>query len=174
MHDVLAGISITLCVVIGLGLALFTLPGVWFMLLAASLINGFWTPGLLSWWTIGICAFIALIGEVVEVIASALGAKKFGGTNMGALGSVLGALIGALLGSFVIPIPILGTILGAVLGAGLGAIAFEKGVKKRTWAESGQSGAGAALGRLVATIAKLGVAVVVGLVLILAACIPGV
>ena len=163
----LAGGTVVVCVVMGWALAVLTLPGVWLMLLAASLVNWLWTPGLFSWWTIGVCAGVALLGELLEVVASGFGSKKFGGSGTGAVGSVIGGLLGAVVGTFAIPIPVIGTIVGSVLGAGLGALAAERGVKKRTWAESNKSAAGAAVGRLAATAIKIAVAVGVGLVLLL-------
>jgi uncharacterized protein YqgC (DUF456 family) len=162
----LAGATVVVCVVVGWALAVLTLPGVWLMLLAASLVNWLWTPGVYSWWTIGVCAAVALVGEVLEVVASGFGSKKFGGTKTGAAGSVIGGLVGGVVGTFAIPVPIVGTIVGSVVGAAVGALAAEKGIKKRTWKESHKSAAGAAAGRLAATVIKLAVAVGVGLVLL--------
>jgi uncharacterized protein YqgC (DUF456 family) len=173
MQEVLAGITVLGCVLIGLALALITLPGVWFMLLAAALVNWLWTPGILSWWTIGLSAALALLGEIAEVAASAAGSKQFGGTNTGATGSVIGALAGAIFGTFAIPVPILGTIIGAIAGAAVGALAFERALKNRSWAESGRSAGGAAAGRAVATIVKLGLAAFIGLLLLLGVLVPG-
>jgi hypothetical protein len=45
----------------------------------------------------------------------------------------------------------------------------ERHVKNRTWAEAGRSGAGAAIGRLAATLVKVGLAGLVGVVLAVAA-----
>lgn len=168
---VVAGVM-AVCVVVGWGVAILTLPGVWLMLLAASLVNWLWTPGVYSWWTIGVCAGVALIGELLEVIASAIGAKKFGGTKTGGVGSVIGGLAGGLIGTFVIPVPIVGTIVGSVVGAGLGAMAAERGIKGRTWEESNKSAAGAAVGRLAATVIKLVVAGGVGVALLLGLFTP--
>ncbi|MFT3683491.1 MAG: DUF456 domain-containing protein [Phycisphaerales bacterium] len=168
----LAGGTMVIVVVLGWVLALLTLPGVWIMLLAASLINWLWWPGCYSWWTIGVCAAIALCGEIAEVVASAFGSKKFGGSGWGASGSVAGGLVGALVGTFAIPIPVVGTIIGSVAGAAIGALAAERGIKKRTWGESHKSAAGAAVGRLAATFVKLGVVLVVGLALLLGLVSP--
>ena len=163
----LVGLVMVLSVAIGWGLALLTLPGVWLMLAAAALINWLWTPGVYSWWTIGVCAGVALLGEILEVVASGVGAKKFGGSGWGATGAVVGSLLGALVGTFAIPVPVIGTVIGSVLGASLGALMTERWVKGRTWEESHKSAAGAAVGRLAATVIKVGVAVAVGLALLL-------
>lgn len=162
----LAGGVVTLSVVVGWVLAVATLPGVWLMLLAATLVNWLWTPGVYSWWTLGVCAAVALAGEVLEVVASGFGSRKFGGSGWGAAGSVAGGLVGALVGTFAIPIPLVGTVVGSVLGAAGGALLTERWVKKRSWGESHKSAAGAALGRLSATVIKIAVAGVVGLALL--------
>lgn len=162
----LAGGVVTLSVVVGWALAVATLPGVWLMLLAATLVNWLWTPGVYSWWTIGVCAAVALAGELLEVVASGFGSRRFGGSGWGAAGSVVGGLLGAVVGTFVILIPLVGTIVGSVVGAALGALVAERGVKKRPWGESHKSAAGAAFGRLGATVIKVGVAGAVGVVLL--------
>lgn len=163
---------IALCVFAGWGLALLTLPGVWVMLVAASLVNWLWTPGLYSWWTIGVCAALALTGEILEIVAAGVGSRKFGGTSTGSLGAVIGGMLGAVVGTFAIPIPIAGTIIGSVIGAALCALAAERGIKGRSWGESHKSAAGAAVGRIAATFIKLGVAVAVGLALLLGLVTP--
>lgn len=168
----LAGGTMVVCVVLGWALALLTLPGVWIMLLAASLVNWLWVPGVYSWWTIGACAGLALCGEIGEVVASAFGSKQFGGSGTGATGSVIGGLVGALVGTFAIPVPVIGTIVGSVVGAALGALVAERGIKGRTWGESHKSAAGAAVGRVAATVVKLAVAGVVGLTLLLGLLTP--
>jgi uncharacterized protein YqgC (DUF456 family) len=161
----LAGGVVALSVLVGWVLAALTLPGVWVMLLSATLVNWLWTPGVYSWWTLGVCAAVALLGEVMEVVASGFGSRRFGGSRTGALGSVIGGVIGALVGTFAIPIPLVGTVVGSVLGAAAGAAAAERWVKGRPWGESHKSAAGAAVGRLAATVIKLGVAVAIGVVL---------
>lgn len=173
---IVIGLGVAALAWIGVLLTAFTLPGIWFMLIAAggaqwwSIATG--REPMFTWWTLGICVAIALIAEIVEVFASALGAAKAGGTKKGAIGSVVGALIGALGGTFLIPIPVLGTILGAAIGAGGGAILLEKHLGEKTWKEAGKVGAGAAIGRLAATVAKVGFAAVVALILSISAFVP--
>ncbi|MCG3122979.1 MAG: hypothetical protein GIKADHBN_01385 [Phycisphaerales bacterium] len=150
---------------VGIGLTLLTLPGAWLMLAVAAACN-LWQPGMFSWWTIGVLAGIALLAELIEFGASALGAAKTGGTRSGALGSVAGALLGALAGTPFFP-PV-GTIAGAILGAGLGALIAERGIANRRWRDSAKVAGGAAAGRLVATVVKASAAAAIALVLIVA------
>ncbi len=160
--------------VLGIALTALTLPGIWLMLLFAGLaqwwqqaVYGTW---MFSWWTLGTCAALALLAEIIEFVASALGAAKFGGTRWGALGSIVGTIVGAVVGSFFL-FP-LGTILGAAVGAGAGALLCERHLGKRTWEAAGKAGAGAAIGRLAATLVKVSIAILVAIILSVAAFIP--
>jgi uncharacterized protein YqgC (DUF456 family) len=162
----LAAIIVTLFAVIGVGLTMLTLPGIWVAILAAALCQ-WWQGDLYSWWTLGAAAIVGVVAEVADLGASAIGAAKVGGTRRGAIGSLIGAIVGAVLGS-----PIffpLGTVLGAAVGAGVGAIVMERHGGRKTWAESVKIGGGAAAGRLAATVMKVLLAIVVGAILVVGA-----
>lgn len=168
------GLGVSTLAWAGVLLTAFTLPGIWFALLAAGA-GQWWSLAtqpepMFSWWTLGLCAGLALIAELVEVGASAVGASKAGGTKKGAIGSVIGAILGAIVGTLALGfLPVLGTIIGASLGAGLGALLLEKHLGEKTWKEAGKVGAGAAIGRLLATLAKIIFAAAVAAVLSVAA-----
>lgn len=172
---ILVGSTLVLLNLLGIVFVALTLPGIWLMLLLAALAEWWseWMYGatMFSWWTLGVCAGLALIAEIIEFAASALGAAKFGGTRWGAIGAIVGTIIGAIVGSLLLLFP-LGTILGAAVGAGGGALLCERHLGKRTWEEATKAGTGAAIGRLVATFVKVGVAIVVALVLSVAAFVP--
>lgn len=175
---ILAVLTMFVAAGVGVILTLFTFSGVWLTLLVAltlQLAYGEFLPGigpLFSWWTLGAGGAIGLAAEIIELVASAAGAKKSGGGRSGAIGSVVGGVVGAIVGSFLIPVPIVGTILGAVIGAGLGAVTGERGISGRTWRDSMKVGAGAAKGRFLATIVKTILAAVVGLILCIAVAWP--
>lgn len=142
-----------------------TLPGTWLAVLAGA-IAALWRPDMISWWSVGAAAGLAIIAEVVELMASAAGAKRGGASRHGAVGAVVGSLLGALAGSpFLFPI---GTIVGGVAGAGVGTLVAERGLKGRTWKESAKAGHGAAVGRLAATILKTALASAIAVVLTVA------
>ncbi len=161
----LAASIVTLAALLGVVLTLITMPGIWFMI-GVALMCFWWQPGMFSWWTIGIAIGLAAMAEVAELVASAAGAGKAGGTRHGAWGSIVGSLVGLLVGTFAIPIPILGSLLGAVLGAFAGAALAERGVAKRPWGESMKSGHGAAVGRLLSSVIKTAFALIVALMLV--------
>lgn len=183
-------VSVVFAAVIGVILTAATLPGIWFMLLGAGLAQwwsiargGAPTPTsdatladqilhppvspeqMFSWWALGAVAGIALLGELTDFAASAVGAAKAGGTKRGAIGSIIGGLIGAIAGTPLIPIPILGTILGAAIGAGAGALIAERHGGRMTWKQAGKVGSGAAIGRLAATLVKTALAVLAAAIL---------
>lgn len=163
-----AGSLLALTGVLGVLLTLLTLPGVWILLAVAVLVEVLWLPGLMSWWTLGVCFALAAAGEVGEAVATGVGAAKGGASRTGVVGAIVGTLVGAVLGTF-IPIPIVGTLIGAALGAAGGATLAERVLKNRGWRESGKAGAGAAAGRLVALAIKGGVTATVAVVLTVAA-----
>lgn len=170
---IVAGIVVVICSVAGVALTLLTLPGIWLAILAAGLVQ-WWSiartdEAMFSWWTLGVCVGIGAAAELIELFASAAGAKKAGGTRRGAIGSVVGGLVGAIGGSIAIPIPVLGTIVGAAAGAGAGALLLEKASGEKTWVQSSKIGAGAAAGRLVATVIKSSLAGLIAVILGVAA-----
>lgn len=162
---VLAGLPCVLLVVGGL-------PGAWILLgLAAAieLADPFWLgPGVTSigWWAIGAGTLVALLGEVIEFVSGSIGAKTGGGTRKGMIGAFIGGLVGAIIATFLIPVPVVGTLIGALLGTFGGAWVGEM---------SGMEGVGpkaalrpalaATIGRVVGTVAKVGVALVVWIAL---------
>lgn len=155
--------------ILGIVLTVLTLPGVWLAVIVAAGC-ALWQPGLLSWWTVGIAAGLALLGEIIDTGASAVGAARTGGGKSGAIGSVVGGIAGAIVGSMIVPI--IGTILGAIIGAGLGAVAAERGISEKSWRQSMNVGAGAAAGRAVAMVAKIGISIAAGLLLSVAVFAP--
>ncbi|MAY75508.1 MAG: hypothetical protein CMJ31_12500 [Phycisphaerae bacterium] len=161
---IVTGIIVILAAIVGVVLTFLTLPGIW-IAVGVALVCQIITPGLFNWWTLGAALVVAILAEVAEFLASAVGSGASGGTRYGAIGSIVGSLVGLLLGSFLIPIPFLGSILGAIIGAGAGALIAEMGIAKRSFAESFQSGRGAATGRAVSIVVKGGFAIVAALVL---------
>ena len=160
--DTLAAILVILSSLLGIALTMVTLPGIW-IALAVAIICELWRGDLLSWYTLGAVFVIGVIAELGELLASAAGASKMGGTKRGALGSLLGAFLGAVAGSpFFFPV---GTILGGAVGAGLGALIFERHAGEMSWGASMKVGTGAAAGRLAATLMKTVFAAIVAVIL---------
>lgn len=158
----------------GVLLTAFTLPGLWIAIVGAALAQ-WWHSAkygteLFSWWTLGACLCIGVVAEVGELVASAFGAAKAGGSRKSSVAAVLGAIVGAIVGTVLLAfLPVIGTIIGAALGAGIAALLTEKHLGEKTWKDASKVGAGAAAGRLVATVLKVGLAGVVAFILTVAA-----
>jgi len=154
---------------LGVFLVTMSLPGTWLIVFATAAVAWWrWEEGLFGWVSLSILVGLALLGEVLELVAGALGAKKAGGTAWGAVGALVGGVAGGILGTFVIPILVVGSILGAALGAFGGALLGEA-VAGRSVEASLASGRGAFWGRLLGTLYKLVIAVLMWTVVAFAA-----
>jgi len=140
----------------------FALPGNWLIVGLAAVFAAIFPASTgrgLHWTTIGVAAALALVGEIVELVAGAAGAKRSGASRRAMLLALVGTMVGSLLGAFAtIPIPIVGPILGAVgggaLGAFVGAYVGETAIGRST-EQSLAAGQGALIGRLLGTAGKL-------------------
>ncbi len=158
--------AILLCLLNACWLALvfFYLPGNWMIVLTTGLF-AWWRQDadVISAWTIGAMAILALIGELIEFLAGLGGAKKAGAGWMAALAAVGGALVGAIAGTLLIPIPLVGTLLGGCVGAGLATWGVERAGGKQKQ-DSVKSGIGAGVGVFIGAAAKIAVGVILWLI----------
>ena len=142
-------------------------PGNWLMIGSAVLFDWlvirdqevFWL------WTILGVIGLAVIGEVIELIAGAMGAKKFGGTKRASIGALIGGVAGAITGTMFLPL--IGTIFGAVAGAFTLATVMELS-GGRPKHEAVRAGQGAALGHAAGNLTKFAIGCVIWVVLLIA------
>jgi uncharacterized protein YqgC (DUF456 family) len=140
------------------------LPGTWLILLLAVAVKvvetvmPLGTNEMLGWWTIVGLIGLAIVGELVEFVAAAVGAKTGGASKRGMVGAVVGSLIGALVCTFLILIPVVGTLVGAAVGAALGAVVGELSGGGKQLRDTALPAAGALVGRLGGLLAKTTVA----------------
>lgn len=137
------------------------LPGNWLIVATAALYAGLMpvdTRAAIGWPVVGAITGLAVLGELVELAASAAGVKKAGGSRRGAILALIGSVIGAIVGMVVgLPVPVVGSLLGAVLFAGLGALLgamLGESAKGRSLETSWKIGQAAFWGRLLGTFAK--------------------
>jgi uncharacterized protein YqgC (DUF456 family) len=150
-----------IALVAGWVLTLFNLPGNWVIVIAAALFawlspdDGRFDIG---WWVVAVLLGLALLGELVEFAAGAVGAARVGGSKRGAILAMIGSIVGGLTGAVMgLPIPVVGSIVAALLFAGLGALAgamLGEAWKGRNLDESWRIGQAAFWGRLMGTLAK--------------------
>jgi uncharacterized protein len=133
-----------------LGLVLPALPGP--LLLFAGLLAAAWAEGFsfVGAGTLVGLGIMALLAFLVDFVAGALGAKRYGASPRAFIGATLGALIGIFFG---LPGLLLGPFLGAVLG--------EFSARPDLHA-AGRAGWGAMIGLVLGTAAKiaLGIAMI--------------
>ena len=137
-----------LCVLAGLvGLVLPALPGV--PLVFVGLVLAAWAehfayvgPGMLV--ALGL---IAALTYVVDFLAGAFGARRFGASSRAVVGAALGGLVGLFFG-------LAGVLLGPFVGAVLGELSAQ-----RSLGDAGRAGVGATLGLVIGLALKIALAV---------------
>lgn len=164
-----AATMVALIAWIGVALTLLTLPGIWVSLATAILVKVLWYPQMFSWELLGVVAAMGVLAEIAELVASAAGSSRAGGSRHAAVWSIVGAIAGALLGSILIPIPIAGTVAGGVIGAGGAASFAELAFARKPWRDAARVGQGAAVGRLLSTVIKTGFSAAIAIILTIAA-----
>jgi uncharacterized protein YqgC (DUF456 family) len=165
----------------GVLLCILQLPGGWLILGLAAIVevvDRWYLPAgnqqTFPWWLLIASLGLLTVGEVIELVASALGARGGGATRRGMIGSLIGAMVGAIVLTAPLAfIPVLGTLIGAVVGSFVGAVVGELSEEKaRSLQSSIKPATGAAIGRVVGSMSKAGIAMVVWLALSVAAFWP--
>lgn len=156
----------------GVVLVVFQLPGTWWMLFftgAVSLVQ--WLTGSHVWvteWGLAGLLVLAMAGEGLELMLGMVGAKGAGGSKRGAVIALIGGMFGAVLGSVLLPfLPVVAALGGAAIGAGAGSMAGDLWAD-RPLGQAWRAGRAAAIGRITGSIAKLAVAGLMWLVILVA------
>ncbi len=103
-----------------------------------------------------IIGIIALIGFITDLISNVLGAKLFGASTYGIVGSIIGGIIGFFIGN------LLGILIGSFLGAFIGEF-----IKNQIWEKSLKAALGTIVGFLFGSVFKVLLLVVMGIVFII-------
>jgi uncharacterized protein YqgC (DUF456 family) len=172
---ILAVVLLIAAIAAGIVMTTVGLPGNWVIVLAAALyavvVDGD-SRLALSWYGVGTVVLLAIVGELAELLAGALGVARAGGSRramaLGLIGSVLGGIGGMIIG---LPIPLIGSLIAGVLGACLGA--FAGAVLGERWRgrdldQSLPVAQAAFWGRMLGTVSKLTVSLMMALVLLVA------
>lgn len=145
-------------------LNLVTLPGNWLIVVLVAL-YAWLLPGdsrlAIGWSVVVLLVLLATLGEVIEAVAGAVSSARAGGSRRGMVLAVVGSIIGGILGvGMGVPVPIVGPVIGAVLGAGVGALVgamLGEHWRGRSLDDSIRIGQAAFWGRVLGTVAKIGV-----------------
>jgi uncharacterized protein len=134
MGTALLWLLVVALVLVGLaGAVLPAIPGV--PLVFAGLWLGAWIDGFQkvdSWW-IWVFGVLTLVAMAVDLIATALGAKKVGASRQAIAGAVIGTFAGLFLGGFIGVLigPFVGAVAGELLARGSMDRAMDVGIA--TW-----------------------------------------
>lgn len=130
-----------------IGCVLPVLPGTTLILLAA-LLHRLLIPSDISWLMILWIGVAWLISIAADFVGTIIGTRMFGGGKWGMAGATGGALVGMFIS---LPALLIGTFIGAA--------AAEKFVAKKSGHASLKAGVGATIGFLLSTVARVGCAV---------------
>ena len=156
--------AILFCCVLAVGwvMTVLALPGNWLIVAAAAVYAGLIPEDesrlALGWSTVAALAVLAVVGELVELLAAARGVRRpaaAAGARDGAVRLGRGAVVGMFVG---IPIPIVGSLIAAIVFAGLGAAAgavLGESLFGTNWNSSREIGLAAFRGRVLGTLAKM-------------------
>jgi len=133
------------------------------MNLAAITVYAFFAPAgqrlSIGWFVVALVLVLAILGELIEAAASAMGVSRVGGSRRGAILAMVGSMIGGAVGAFVgLPVPLVGSLVGILLFASLGALAgamIGERWKGQDWNASLNVGHAAFWGRLLGTLGKI-------------------
>lgn len=150
----------------------FSLPGNWFALGCAALFA--WLLPVtesrgIGWWTVAVVAGLCVAGELIEFGAGAAGAAKHGASRRSIVLAMLGTVVGSVIGAGIgVPVFLVGPLIGALGGGALGAFIgayMGESWKGRSPAQTMAVSKGALVGRVLGTLGKLAVGVVIVVVL---------
>lgn len=119
------------------------LPGP--VLMFAGFVAGAWAEDFqyIGAGTLTLLGVLAVLAYVVDFLAGAFGASRYGASGRAAIGAAIGAVVGIFFG-------LIGVLIGPFVGAVLGEISAQKDLRS-----AGRAGFGATLGMVIGAAAKL-------------------
>ncbi len=138
--------------VIGLlGVILPALPGlplVFGGMLLAAWVDGFERIGV---WTLVILGVLTLLSLLIDIVATAMGAKRVGASRLALVGAMLGTIVGLFFG-------IIGVFIAPFIGAVLGELLNRRKLERTDVGHAAKVGLGTWLGILLGVVSKLALA----------------
>lgn len=155
--EILGWLALTLGFVFAFaGTILPGLPGSIFIVIGA-IAHLYLVPGMISWTTVIVLGFLALLSWGADLLGGAMGARLGGATRAGLIGATLGGLFGIFLG-----------LPGLIIGPFIGAIIGDLYAKRRDIIALFRSGAGAAAGFFISLFLRLGLLMIQAIVVLIA------
>ena len=146
--DILLFIGAAGLILLGMAGLLFpAVPGA--PLLFGGLVLAAWAEDFayVGGWTLGILAVLSLLTYIVDVIAGAFGAQKYGASGRAMFGAAVGAIVGIFFG-----------LIGVLIGPFVGAMIAEFSLAEKTLDDASRAGFGATVGMLLGVAAKMALA----------------
>ncbi len=138
--------------VIGLlGVILPALPGlplVFGGMLLAAWVDGFERIGV---WTLVILGMLTLLSLLIDIVATAMGAKRVGASRLALVGAMLGTVVGLFFG-------IVGVFIAPFIGAVLGELLHRRKLERSDVGHAAKVGLGTWFGILLGVVSKLALA----------------
>jgi uncharacterized protein len=159
-------ILLLMVALVGIILVALTLPGLWVMTAAAAVYAAVTRMSHIGMKTLIALIVLSLGAELLEIFLGGAAAKRAGGGKQAMAGAIIGGIVGGIFLS-VIPIPIISQIVGICLGSFAGAAIAEL-LGGKGAGHAVRVGVGAAQGRFVGIVAKLGTGVVMFLLILVA------
>lgn len=151
MSDLSTVWSIVAVILVIAGLAgtiLPALPGI--PLVFGGLLLAAWADGFrhVGGWTIGVLVVLTLASFAIDLVATAMGAKRVGASRLALLGATVGAVAGIFFG-------FIGIFIGPFVGAVVGELAHRRRLAGADVGHAARVGAGTWVGLLLGTVLKL-------------------
>ncbi len=170
MLEVLFIIGLALVCLLGTAATALKLPGTWLIVISAFVWSWLANWSQSSLIVASLILFAAVVGEVLETIASAVMAKRAGASKEAAWGGLIGGFLGIFL--FAIPLFLIGSIIGAMLGCFVGAMIGEL-IARNELRQGSRAGLFAVAGFVLGSAAKVLIAFWMSVLLLgLALCSP--
>lgn len=155
------GLGVLLLILGAAGTVYPALPGLPMMFAGAWLLGYAQDYRVLTTGIVLLLLIPTLLGMAMDFVASLLGAKYTGASKHALWGAFIGGMVGAFLG-------IVGLLLGPLVGAAVGEL-----WAKRCLLSAGKVGLGTFVGFIVGTVAKIGAAAVILVVILVQYAIQG-
>lgn len=139
------------------------LPGTWVIVAAAAGYGWLTDWAQIGFTFVAIFAGVAVVGEVVELVMSAVTARRAGASRRAGWGALIGGFVGMFI--FSLPLPLIGTIFGALVGCFVGALVAELTVKQE-FVHGARVGTFSAIGFILGMVTKIALAMMMSAALV--------
>lgn len=134
-----------------LGVILPALPGL--PLVFGGMVLAAWVDGFerISVWTLVILGVLTLLSLLIDIVATAMGAKRVGASRLALVGAMIGTVVGLFFG-------IVGVFIAPFIGAVLGELLHRRKLERSDVSHAAKVGLGTWFGIMLGVLSKLALA----------------